>query len=137
MATRPRPLHGWHTRHLPVVAMFAVTVLAAGCSNQGSAERLPADAPVLLESSQTFVTFQNRAGLALTDVSIAIVPYARTEFTRLVSRVENLEKRQIPLNEFRSRDGTPFNLRAVRPKSLRVRARDATGKSYDVEVPWK
>lgn len=121
----------------PLGALFVVAVLSAGCSGQGSSERAVADAPFLVEVSQGFVTFQNRSGLPLTDISIAIVPYGPGEFTRLLPRVENTVKRQVPLNEFRSRDGTPFNTRVVRPKLLRVRAQDAAGKTYEIEIPWK
>lgn len=117
--------------------MFALAVLAAGCSEEGSAARVAEDAPVFVELSQTFVTLQNRSGLPLAEVSITIVPHGPTEFTRLLSRVENSGKRQVPLTEFRSRDGTPLNLRVVRPKSVRVRAQDVAGKSYELEVPWK
>jgi hypothetical protein len=137
MSARPRLLHGGHLRHLPVVAICTVAALAAGCAEPGSAERVAADAPMHIEASQAFVTFENRSGLPLTDVSIAIVPYGPGEFTRLLPRVENTAKRQVPLTEFRGRDGTPFNMRVARPKSLRVRAQDATGKSYDLVVPWK
>jgi hypothetical protein len=135
MATRPRPLHGRH--RLPVVALFALAVLAAGCSEEGSAARLADDAPVLIEPSGTFVTLQNRSGVPLADVTITIVPHGPTQFMRLLSRVENSGKRQVPLSEFRSRDGTPLNLRVVRPKSVRVRAQDVAGKTYELEVPWK
>lgn len=133
----PRPLHGRDLRWLAAVAVCAVTVLAAGCSGQGSAERAGADAPMRLEVSQGSVTFQNRSGQPLTDVSIVIVPYGPGEFTRLLSRVENTGKRQVPLNEFRGRDGTPFNSRVVRPKAVRVRAQDMSGKNYELEVPWR
>lgn len=136
MATRPRSLHRRYLRQLSVASLSAVTALAAACS-PGSAERAAADAPMLVETSQTFVTFHNRAGLTLADVSIVIVPYGPGEFTRLLPRVESSGKRQIPLNEFRGRDGTPFNLRVVRPKAIRVRAQDTTGKTYELEVPWR
>lgn len=123
--------------HLFVLLLCVLAGLPAGCSKKSSAAAVNEDAPVRVQTSTTLLTFENRAGLPLTDLSIAIVPYARTEFVRNILRVESSEKRQIPLNEFRSRDGTVFNLRAVRPKSVRVRARDATGKKYEVEMPWQ
>ena len=137
MATRPRP-RGRHFWCVPAAALFVIVVLTAACSDDGSPERASADAAIQLElSPQGFVTFQNRSGLPLSDVSIALVPYGPGEFTRLIPRVENTGKRQVPLTEFRARDGTPFNPRVARGKVLRVRAQDSTGKAYETEIPFK
>ena len=54
---------------------------------------------------------------------------------KFVPRIENSAKRQILLSEFRSREGTPFNVRLARPKAVRLRARDTAGNSYDIESP--
>jgi hypothetical protein len=117
--------------------LSALTLLTAGCAGQGSAGGAGADSPVLLEISQGAVTFQNKSGQPLTDVTLVIVPYGPGEFTRLLSRVENTGRRQVPLTEFRGRDGTPFNSRVVRAKAVRVRAQDMSGKNYELEVPWR
>lgn len=117
-----------------VLALAAALVSA--CSGGGS-ERVSADSPIVVEVSQNLVTFQNRTGLPLADVTISIVPYGPGEFTRRLSRIENTAKREVSVSEFRGRDGTPLNLRVTRPKSVKVHAEDQTGKAYDVEVPWK
>lgn len=132
-----RSLHRRARLVLPVAVLLTAAALAAGCAEEGSAELVAADSPVLLEPSQSYVTLQNRAGLPLVDIRLAIVPYGSTEFTRVLTRIENTAKRQIPLNEFRSRDGTVFNLRVTRPKAVRVTAKDLNGKSYEAEVPWR
>ena len=41
------------------------------------------------------------------------------------------------LRYLRSRDGTPFSLRVIKPKSIRIKATDLNGKAYDFENPWK
>lgn len=135
-ASRFRSLHRFSVV-LPIAAVLTAAALAAGCAEEGSAERAPADSPLLLEPSQSYVTFTNRAGLPLVEVRVSIVPYGPTEFTRVLPRVENSAKRQIPLNEFRSRDGTGFNLRVSRAKAVRVTAKDLNGKAYESEVPWR
>lgn len=132
--SRVRPLH---RRHLVPAVLMLAAALATGCAEEGSAELVSADAPVLIEPSQSYVTFQNRAGLPLVEVTVSILPYGPAEYTRILTRIENTGKRQIPLNEFRSRDGTVFNLRVSRPKAVRVRAKDLNGKNYELEVPWK
>ena len=76
MATRPRP-RGPHLGYVvSVAALFVAAFLTVACSDEGSPERAAAEAAIQLElSSQGFVTFQNRSGLPLSDVSIALVPY--------------------------------------------------------------
>ena len=119
-------------------ALCIAALLATGCASGGMPEPIPAEAPIAVEVSPTMVTFQNKTGLPLMSVTLAILPYGPGgEFTRRLSRVENTIKREVPLSEFRGRDGTPLNLRVTRPKAVRVRAEDAAGKAYEVEVPWK
>ena len=120
-----------------IAALCVVALLPVGCAEQDSAERVSADGPIFVETSQAFVTFQNRSGLPFTDVEVSILPYGPGEYTRRFSRIENTMKREVPLTQFQGRDGTPFNLRVTRPKAVRVRAEDAAGKTYEVQVPWK
>lgn len=123
-------------RGLRVLALCATAVLAAGCS-AGSPESVSANGPIMVETSEAYVTFQNKTGLPLNEVNIVIQPYGPGQFTRVLNRIENTGRRQVPLNEFRGRDGTPFNLRVARPKTVKVTAQDAAGKSYELEIPWK
>jgi len=124
-------------RFLGAPAMLAAAVLVTGCSGRGSAERVSADAPIAIDISQAFVTFHNKTGSPVTAVTITLLPYGPGEFTRRLPRVENTMKRDVPLNEFRSRDGTPLNLRVTRLKTVRVRAEDVTGKTHELDVPWQ
>ena len=111
--------------------------LAAGCSERGSAEKLAEDAPLLVSTTSTAVAVLNRAGLPLTDVKMVIVPYGPVVFEKSIARLEATERREVALGEFRSGDGAALNLRFVKPKSVRVSARDVVGKSYEVELPWR
>ena len=130
-------MHHPHIRLLSAAIACALAVLPAACSKSESAASVSADAAILVEPSSSYITFTNRAGQALSDISISIVPYGPGEFTRLLPRVENTGRRQVPVTEFRARDGTPLNLRVARPKLVRVKAQDASGKTYSAEVPWK
>jgi hypothetical protein len=129
---------GFLVRGNAFAAVCVVAFVSWGCSGGGgTTETVSADSPLLIETSQGIVKFQNRTGVTLTDVSISIVPYGPGEFTRRLSRIENTGRREVSATEFRGRDGTPLNLRVTRPKLVRVKAQDATGKSYDAEVSWK
>lgn len=119
-------------------ALCVVALVSWGCSGGGgTAETVSADAPLLVETAQGIVKFQNRTGVTLQEVSISILPYGPGEFTRRLSRIENTGRRELAATEFRGRDGTPLNLRVTRPKLVRVKAQDSSGKSYDAEVSWK
>ena len=138
MATRFRSIRRCRSlRLVQALAIGVVPVMAAGCSEQGSAEQME-NMPVTVETSQMFATIRNNAGLPLTDVPMAILPIGRqTEFTKFFGRPENSEKRDISLGTFSGRDGTPFSLRVIKPKSIRIKATDLNGKAYDFEIPWK
>lgn len=96
------------------------------------------NAPIGIQTSQLSVVIENKAGLALDDVDVAIVPVGgATEFKKFAGRVENAAKREFALGDFYGRDGTTFSLRVVRPKTVRVTAKDMNNKAYKVEVPWE
>jgi hypothetical protein len=123
-------------RAAAALAVILGGVWLVGCSEQGSAENLPSNSPLFVETSPTSLKMENRAGLALTDVNVVILPYGPLEFSILIPRMEATDKRDIPLNQFRSRDGTTFNARFHKPKSVRIRGKDTAGKAYEIEIPW-
>lgn len=124
-------------RLLMGVVMAGVAASASACAGQGSATGIPENSPVRLEVSSMFISIQNQAGLPLTDMRVSIVPYGIAgAFTTSFARLDSTEKRNIMLGDFRGRDGTPFSLRAVRPKAVRIEASDVAGKKYEVEYPW-
>jgi hypothetical protein len=137
MTTRFRLRHDRLARIVILCTLGAASLFAAACSEKGSAQQVDANAPVTIEVHQTLITLQNRAGLPLTDIKLAVIPYSRTEFTKSFARMENSERREIMMSELFSRDGTPFNPRMVKAKLVRLSAVDAVGKHYDLEVPWK
>lgn len=96
-----------------------------------------ANAAIAVQTSQMFVTVENKAGLALIDVDVAILPVGNpTAYSKFVGRLENGQKRDLSLGDFAGRDGTTFSLRMVRPRTVRVTAKDVVGKTYEVAVPW-
>ena len=119
------------------LSLLAVGLFVSGCAGQGVANQ-SADAPIKIETSQMYVTVKNDTGMALNEVTVAIMPMGRTIlYTEYVGRIENAEARKIMLGDFNGRDGTPFSLRVVKPKTVQVKGTDVAGKVHDVEVPWK
>lgn len=120
-----------------VLSLISAGFFIGGCSESGSASQA-ADAPIKIENSQMYITVRNDSGMAMDNVTIAIVPMARTTvFDKNIGRLENAQTREIMLGDFSGRDGTPFSLRAIRPRSVQVKGSDINGKTYDVVVDWK
>jgi hypothetical protein len=129
-------------RHRPgpiVSTLFAVVTALGLVSCSGSEPPAQAqDAPIGIQTSQLSIVIENRVGMPLTDVDVAIVPVGgATEFKKFVGRMENAEKRDLSLGGFYGRDGTTFNLRVVRPKAVRVTGKDLNAKPYNVETRWQ
>jgi len=110
-------------------------VALAGCSGSAATE----DSSLIgVETSQFSVVIVNKVGMPLTDVQVAILPVGGvTQFTKMAGRLDNGEKREIALGGFFGRDGTPFSLRVVKPKTVRVTGRDMNNKPVQIDVPWK
>jgi hypothetical protein len=119
-----------------VVGTIELTVSACSVDRE-SAQAQGASASIGVQMTELFVTIENKAGTPLINVTVSIVSVGGLPFTRLVSRMENGERRDMSLAEFSGRDGTTFSLRVVRPKSVRVTAEDLAGKKHEAEVPWK
>jgi hypothetical protein len=120
-------------RNLCFIGLSALALVSCSGSAATTEQNL-----IGIETSQFSVVVVNKVGMPLVDVDVAIVPAGRAVlFTKMVGRMDNAEKREISLNNFYGRDGTPFSLRVVRPKSVRVTAKDLNNKPVEVEVPWK
>ena len=114
------------------VSLFGII----GCLDQ--VPPLGPDSPIGIVITQMMVTVENKAGLALNNVSVAIEPLGgATSFTSFVGRMENSSKKDILLGSFGAAGGTPFNVLIVRPKLVRVTAEDINSTEYDVVAPWE
>ena len=119
----------------------AVTALGILVSSETACARnretvQAADALIGIDTSQMFVTVENRTGAPLLDMTIAIQT-AGAQFTHLLTRLEAGQKQDIPVSSFSSRDGTTFNLRFSRPRAVHASALDLTGKKFEAQVSWK
>jgi hypothetical protein len=92
---------------------------------------------IALETSNQSVTVTNNAGKPIEDVRIAIQPFGSAPpFTSTLRRMENAEKREISLAQFRSNDGTTFSPRLIKARQVTVTATDIVGKKHEVTRAW-
>jgi len=131
------PVSRRRLRFLERLCFVGLTGLAlAKCSSSGPSAQ--DQALISVQTSQLSVVVENKVGMPLVDVEVAIVPVGGlTQFTKFAGRMENAEKRDFELSSFYGRDGTQFSLRVVRPKTVRVTGKDLNNKALQVDVPWK
>jgi hypothetical protein len=114
----------------------ALALCTVGCSEQGAAQ--DANAPVKIATSQMYVTVRNDSGAPLNEVTVSIVPVGRqTIYNKFIGRLENSESRNVMLGDFLGRDGTPFSLRVVKPRTVEVKGKDVKGQDYSTEAGWR
>ena len=105
----------------------------AGVLGTGGAE----PSAIALETSNQSVTIINNAGKPIEDVRIAIQPVGTAPpFTSILRRMENAEKREISLAQFRSNDGTTFSPRFTKARQVTVTATDIVGKKHEITRAW-
>jgi hypothetical protein len=92
---------------------------------------------IAVETSNQSVTVTNNAGKPIEDVRIAIQPIGNAPpFISTLRRMENAEKREISLAQFRSNDGTTFSPRLVKARQVSVTATDIVGKKHELTKAW-
>jgi len=127
-----------HRLGLFVSILFASATTLGLVACEGAPPPQDQNAPIGIQNSQLSIVIENKVGMPLTDVDVAIVPVGgATEFKKFVGRMENAEKRDLSLGGFYGRDGTTFNLRVVRPRAVRVTGKDLNAKPYNVEARWQ
>ena len=105
----------WLTTMMLAGAMIGLTVSACSGTQEATQQ---GNGPIRIQTSQFAVTLENKAGLPLVDLEVAILPAGGVPYTHLVRRLENAEKRDFALTDFAGRDGTTFNLRVAQPRAF-------------------
>lgn len=94
-------------------------------------------AVIALETSSQSIIVTNNAGKPIEDVRVAIQPVGSSPaFTSTLRRMENGEKRELSLGQFRSNDGTTFSPRFLKAKQVTVTATDIVGKKHELTKAW-
>jgi len=119
------------------VALAGAALASATCSSSGGSGAAE-NALIGVQTSPLWITVENKAGMALTDIVIEVIPVgSQVAYSTRHWRLESGEKRDFASNSLRARDNTPFNIRVSRPKAVKVSGKDVAGKVVQVEVPWR
>jgi hypothetical protein len=120
---------------LTLLALCAVASCSGGTPGaDGTTGGAPA--PFGVQISQTYVTIENRTGAAVVEGQVQIIPVGvLPPFVSALPRLEVGGKRDLLLTSFRG-SGTSFNRAIARARSVKITAKDLTGKAYEYEVPF-
>lgn len=130
-------------RPLVTLVALGIGVLPTACSDaltrQGETGAVGSSgaSAIGVQTSASYVTIENRAGLPLLDVTVTVKSTSGVSFTKSLSRLESSAKRDLSLAEFRGNDGTTYSPQFHKAREVLVTATDLVGKKYDVAVPWK
>src|SRR5437867_3339132 len=105
-----------HRRPLVVFAAVALLVVSTACSSATGSQREAATvgssgataAAIGVDTTPSFITIENRAGLPLVDVNVAVQATNGLSFSTSVPRLESGVKRDVSLANLRSPDGTSY-----------------------------
>lgn len=129
---------------LTLLASLLVAFWSASCAGSSGSETGGigtsgnANARLAIEMSQTYITIENRTGLALVDGQVEITPIGvLPPFKAALPRIENGQRRDVMLNSIRSIDGTPFRRGAIRARRIKITATDVNGKTHELEAPFQ
>ena len=116
-------------------ALTLAVGVAAACGARGSAELADPNAPFSVELTKASVTIVNQTGTSINEGTLNLVPvgFPRPYFVML-PRMSNGEKRTFPLDTFRMLDGTKYRLNVTKVSKVTVSAKDAVGKTHELEV---
>jgi hypothetical protein len=129
--------------HSLTASLIAASWLLSACTavsnpENGALGTSAAEPSVIaLETSSQSITVTNNAGKPIEDVRVAIHPVGSAPpYTSTLRRMENGEKRELSLAQFRSNDGTTFNPRFAKAKQVTVTATDIVGKKHELTKAW-
>ncbi len=129
---------------IATVGLIAASWLLAACSTASPPETQPLGTAgveplaIAVETSNQSVIVTNNAGKPIEDVLITIQRVSvAPPFTLSVRRMENGEKRDIALGQFRSNDGTTFSPRLYKARQVTVTATDILGSKHEITKPWR
>jgi hypothetical protein len=113
--------------------LVGTALLMTGC---GTPAQDP-NAPIGVTVEQTYLTIENRTGVALADGLIELVPSGvLAPYRRELPRIESGQKRDVQFDLFSGAGGSRFRRGVTRIKLVRVTVKDMTGKTFKQEVPF-
>ena len=123
------------SRFVQSSALILALGVAPACGGTGTIAAADPNAAFSVEVTKASVILVNQTGTSLADGTLNLVPvgFPRPYYVML-GRMTNGEKRTYPLESFRMADGTRWRLNVTKVSSVKISAKDVTGKAHEFEV---
>ena len=117
-------------------AAFLLLVLTA-CSNAAVDKAGAGDgAGIAVRRSETAVVVENHTGRPLLNLRATIETDSGALFIQVLQALDTGQTSNLNFPNFRSEDGTLFELSMSQPTRIKVTARDTLASPYEATVAW-
>ena len=117
-------------------AAFLLLVLTA-CSNAAVDKAGAGDgAGIAVRRSETAVVVENHTGRPLLNLRATIETDSGALFIQVLQALDTGQTSNLNFPNFRSEDGTLFELSLSQPRRIKVTARDTLASPYEATVAW-
>ena len=120
-----------------ITAAFLLLVLTA-CSNAAVDKAVGdgAGSGIAVRRSDAAVSVENNTGRPLLNVRATIETDAGAAFIQVLQALDTGQTADLRFPNFRSEDGTLFELSMAHPTRVKVTARDTLANQYEATVAW-
>ena len=94
-------------------------------------------ASVVVARAVRGISVENRAGRPLLNIRLVIEGRDGAAFAYTLPTLDAGATREVPFTDFRTEDGTLFEVGSTAAKQVKTTARDTLGNNYDVTTPWE
>jgi hypothetical protein len=121
--------------YLCLASVVLSCAAVAGCASDAAGS---GDTSIVVEVLEDGITIENLTGTSLSKGEVTVVPKGIPRpYVMILPHMTNGSKRTFPFNSFRMSDGSPFRRDIANGRTVKVEAKDVSGKTYTREVPFK
>ena len=116
----------------------ALLLILTSCSN-AAIDKAAGDGPgagIAVSRSATAITVENNTGRPLLNVRATIETDTGGAFVQVLQALDTGQAADLNLPNFRSEDGTLFELSMSQPARIKVTARDTLAGQHEATVAW-
>lgn len=123
-------------QRIMIAAVLLITLVA--CSN-AAIDKAAGDGAgegIAVRRSETAVVVENHTGRPLLAIRATIETDTGGTFVQVLQALDTGQEANLAFANFRSEDGTLFELSMSQPVGIKVTARDTLAGTYEADVDW-
>lgn len=119
--------------------LCTVTLLLLSACSNAAIDKAAGDGPgegIAVRRSETAVVVENKTGRPLLNVRATIETETGGAFVQVHQALDTGQTADMNFSNFRSEDGTLFELSMSQPARVKVTARDTLATQLEATIPW-